>query len=420
MNDKLLSLGAHVVSQQEALLLSVEPNESTRRALAERAARRNSRPRSHSRFVIAAAVASVALAAGLAFSAGMRFKNNQSLRFTVGHAARPGVLHAWESAPVNAELPIRFSDGTELRLGPEARAQVVRVGENGAEVVLDSGRALVDVVPRELGSWRVRSGPFTIAVKGTRFDVSWDPKADEFALRLFEGRVFVTGCSFGDGRMVEQGQSVTASCEGRTSALPAAGAGLEQASPEPSRATAPDTAPAAAATVESKSTAVSLARQVGESWQEMARGGHFQRAYALAASAGFEAEGQKASADDALMLGDAARLSGRSEHARLAYLNVRSRFPQSDAAARAAFALGRLAFDGGNASAAMPWFETYLAQRPSGPLAMAALDRLLEASLRLGDPERTRTIAAAYLARNPSGPHAKDARRILDRVEAKD
>jgi TolA-binding protein len=164
----------------------------------------------------------------------------------------------------------------------------------------------------------------------------------------------------------------------------------------------------------------SAAAPAGEnrSWQELARGGFYQRAYELAARAGFEAECQRASAEETLMLGDAARLSGRGEHARHAYLSVRGRFAGSDAAARAAFALGRLAFDSGHASAAMPWFDAYLAQNPNGPLALAALDRLLEASLKLGDKPRARQVAKMYVARNPGGPHAKDAQRILG--EAKD
>ena len=44
----------------------------------------------------------------------------------------------------------------------------------GAEIVLDSGRAALSVVPHENGDWRLRTGPIVVYVKGTRFDVSWD------------------------------------------------------------------------------------------------------------------------------------------------------------------------------------------------------------------------------------------------------
>jgi TolA-binding protein len=412
-SSDLRSLGAHVADRQDALIEAAAPSEATRRMLAERAASRVA-PKPLRRFVPVATAALIGIAAGLAVSFGALVKA-EPLHFTVGDAARPGVVRAWESAPADGKLPIRFSDGSEVRLEPKARAQVARVAETGAEVLIESGSALVDVVPREGGSWRVRSGPFTTIVKGTRFEVSYDPTADEFALHLFEGRVLVTGCALGAGRTVEQGESLRASCRPQQAPATAAPA-LPQAATSPA-AIVSNPVPMAEGPKPSPGVAPAAAGETS-SWQDLARGGYYQRAYELVVRSGFEAECQRASAEDTLMLGDAARLSGRSEHARLAYTSVRSRFAGSDAAARAAFALGRLAFDAGNPSAAIPWFDTYLAQSPSGPLALPALDRLLEATLRLGDKERARQVAKIYVARNPSGPHAKDAQRILG--EAKD
>jgi len=61
------------------------------------------------------------------------------------------------------------------------------------------------------------------------------------------------------------------------------------------------------------------------------------------------------------------------------------------------------------------WFETYLAEQPRGALAPAALDRLLETSIRLGDKARALTIARRYLAQYPGGPHAEQARELIER-----
>ena len=143
------------------------------------------------------------------------------------------------------------------------------------------------------------------------------------------------------------------------------------------------------------------------SWSTLARQGHFRRAYETAAASGFEAECERCAADELLLLGDTARLSGHADHARHAYLTLRRRFAGSTAAAQAAFHLGRLAGGGDR------WFETYLAEQPGGPLAEAALGRLLEAAVQRGDVARARVLAKTYLERHPAGAHADQAREIL-------
>jgi len=425
----LRSLGEHVAQQQDAALEMAERSEATRRALAERAAARSQpRIRPWRRFTPAlAAAALLGGVAGVVVSAGALFHEDE-LTFTVGDTARPGVLGAWEHAPRDGVLPIRFSDGTAVRLQPDARARVVRVSPRGADVVIESGRALVEVVPKEQASWLVQSGPFVVAVKGTRFEVGWNPRKDELTLQLFEGRVVVTGCGLGEGRSVKAGEQLVTTC-GRDTL--AAGLAPEAAASRPaSAALATETAesmPEAAATTATAAApagphahAAHAARASGaaaETWRGLAHAGHYARAYELAAAAGFEAECERASAEDTLMLGDAARLNGRAQHAHHAYSSVRRRFAGSAAAARAAFELGRSAFQSGNTTGAVRWFETYVAEQPSGPLAAAAYERLLEASLQLGDRARSRSIAAAYLAKFPAGPHAREAHRILGRVE---
>jgi hypothetical protein len=139
------------------------------------------------------------------------------LSFTIGANGESGVLRDWESAPDDASLLIRFSDGTRVLLEPRARARVVAVTERGAEVVIESGRAHLDVMPAPApvpgeSPWRVSLGPFSVEVKGTRFDVEWDPRTDDFALDLFEGSVRVSGCQEGHAHTLVAGQGVRASC----------------------------------------------------------------------------------------------------------------------------------------------------------------------------------------------------------------
>ncbi len=405
MSDReLMALGAHVAEQEDLLLDSAAGSEAARRAIARRAAsRRPARSGSWRAFALAGAFAGVV--AALFFFADALLRE-QKLSFTVGKEARPGELHAWEAAPAKDKLPLRFSDGTKLELEPAARAQVVRLDPTGAEVVLDSGRARFDVVPRKDGDWRVRTGPIVVYVKGTRFDFSWDEHQEEFWLHLYEGSVVIRGCSFGDGQRFERGQEAHGFCRGKQASAP------EVVTPKALEQLAPPAVTAESGPLPERPSRASAPRA---SWRSLARDGHFRLAYDAAVLDGFEAECEAAGASDLMLLGDAARLSAQRAAATQAYTSARRRFPGSDAAARAAFTLGRLAFDSGDHATAMRWFETYLAEQPSGALAPSAFDRLLETALRSGDSQRTKSIAERYLARYPSGAYADEARRILGR-----
>jgi hypothetical protein len=116
------------------------------------------------------------------------------------------------------------------------------------------------------------------------------------------------------------------------------------------------------------------------------------------------------------LLGDTARLNGDRRRAELAYRAARQRFAGSAGAARAAFALGRLAVKT-DPQAAIRWFESYAREQPGGPLISATDDWLFELVGASGTPARRREIARAYLEDHPQGAHAADARRILDADE---
>jgi TolA-binding protein len=115
------------------------------------------------------------------------------------------------------------------------------------------------------------------------------------------------------------------------------------------------------------------------------------------------------------LLGDVARLSGHSSEARRAYAAVRERFSGSSEAAQAAFALGRLALHAnGDRIAAQQWFETHLRERPNGPLAAAAMGRLIELHLQASDTPGAAAVAREYVQRFPGGPQAGEARKVLE------
>ena len=120
-----------------------------------------------------------------------------------------------------------------------------------------------------------------------------------------------------------------------------------------------------------------------------------------------------ATANELLELGSAARLAGDSAAALRFYQQVRSRFPESDAAAVAAYHFGRMAFGRGSWSDAERWFGTYLAERPGGALAAEALGRSLECAEQRGDVVRIKLLASRYLETYPRGPHAPLAEQLL-------
>ena len=75
--------------------------------------------------------------------------------------------------------------------------------------------------------------------------------------------------------------------------------------------------------------------------------------------------------------------------------------------------MGQALGDEGGVAAEL-WFETCLRERPEGPLAPAALDRILELRVQRGDSDGARSVARAYVERFPSGPKAVEARQILE------
>jgi TolA-binding protein len=321
------------------------------------------------------------------------------------------------TAPKASGTSLRFSEGSRIALDPAARVTVTRSTPTGAELVLAAGRAHVDVVPRPESAWRVHTGPFVVDVTGTRFDLDWDPNADHFSLALYEGKVTISGCTFGAGKKLVAGERAEASCKSSSQSVrplsaargtPAANAAPRaETPPAGAAAPTPDPAPRARA-------AEPVATAHESDWTALARSGRYADAYTLASAAGVANESARRAADDVLLLGETSRLTGHVDDARLAYEAVRRRFAKSAAAAQAAFNLGRLEVRAGQEARAASWFETYLSEEPSGPLAAAALGRLLEARVKLGDTRRARDTARVYLERHPAGPHADSARKVLE------
>ncbi|OJY18278.1 MAG: hypothetical protein BGO98_31450 [Myxococcales bacterium 68-20] len=383
------------------------------------------------------AAAALALAAAIALTAffawphkpleaqGVEAESPPSLSFIVGEGSHelPGATGAFIAAPEAAETRVQFSDGSTLRLAPDARLRVAEVARNGARVLVESGTVHVSVVHRDDTRWSVAAGPFEVQVTGTQFDVVYDPASSSLAVRMTEGSVVVHGCGLlgAEGRRLTTGEQLEVSCKDKTSSASAPDTSPDDtATPDGeqtrSKASTPSTvrpaepSPSAQPTVRtSKSERIDTSRSV----VDLARKGSHAEAMTAAEANGFDTTCAALSGPELLLLGDAARYAGRFDRATEALEIARRRFAGSDAAATAAFELGRIAMDvRRELTVAGDHFETYLRERPTGSLAREALGRAIEARSRAGDSARAERLAVRYLAAYPDGPHAKLARKL--------
>jgi hypothetical protein len=291
-----------------------------------------------------------------------------------------------------------FEDGTTVLLSMGGEGQVVERSDLGGRVRLEQGRMRISVPPDRGRRWEFLAGPYRVEVKGTRFDLSWEPKTKRFDLEMLDGSVRVSGGDV-EPRLVIAGQKLQFGAE-----------------PEPQVPSPPPPAPSLQAPPSATASAPSSAKpSVGPAdqpnWQALALEGKYKLAVEAAESAGFDSVLSRSSASELLLLGDACRLGGKSSLGVRAYSKVRERFAGSLEAQRALFSLGVAAFP--SASAAT-FFEQYLAEAPGGTLAPEALGRLLEIAHRGGNKQAARAAASRYLARFPNGAHARLAKTILD------
>ncbi|HYQ01873.1 MAG TPA: FecR family protein [Polyangiaceae bacterium] len=357
----------------------------------------------------------------------------RELEYAVGNAAPSAHAGTWIAATSSEALKVQFTDGTRISLWPEARARVTRLSPRGADLVLEQGRASLNVVHRAHAQWQVSTGPFVVQVTGTRFELEWRPDRDRFELVLYEGHVRVTGCALDEGQELNAGQKIEASCArkeftisalSRTSAAANAVATATDKGAAPSADTSSVPAPPGTASTSGSNALSSASATVGdarpgsevlEAWLVLARRGRFADAYQAASSAGFEGECRVRTASELSLLADTARFTGHIGRARQVYEAIRQRWPRSASATMAAFQIGRAEFDQRHDyREAETWLRLYLSEQPAGEFAAPALGRLMEAEVRLKRYESSRALAKTYLDRYPQGSHADAAHQVLD------
>ena len=109
-----------------------------------------------------------------------------------------------------------------------------------------------------------------------------------------------------------------------------------------------------------------------------------------------------------------ARRANDTDRAVALYEELQSKFPDSGEASTSRVALGRLLLDRtGDPGRARALFSAYLAREPSGPLAEEARAGRALAAMRLGDREGERAAWLELLERHPGSVHAERARQRL-------
>ncbi|XXX73219.1 FecR domain-containing protein [Sorangium sp. So ce134] len=409
----IAALGRRVAAHQDAALERLARPSTTDRlqaiyrkeaALSLRA-RAAPFPRRLGFALAAACVAACALVVGLS-------RPDDPLTYRVDGS--PGAVGRWVAADAS-QVGLDFSDGSRVDLAPGTRARVTEVGPLGAGVLLERGSLHVRVVHRDDTRWVVVGGPFEVHVIGTEFDVTWDTEAEELAVSMSAGRVRVLGpCVEPPGRAVAAPESIRLTCAAPRAAAPQApppapdpnASSPADAPALPSSASAAAPAPAAPPSPRARAEAPSAAAP-SWGWRAHLAAGRLAEALADVELLGIDTVLERAGGAELVDLGSAARLSRKPDVAARFYETARARFAGSDAAAVAAYHLGRMAFDGRGASAeAERWFAVYLAERPRGALAPEALGRSIECARNLKLHARARELAARYLAAYPNGAHA--------------
>jgi hypothetical protein len=358
------------------------------------------------RFRMWRTIAAAAIVAALAVVAAVLFiRRPASIDYRVsGPVVTEG---GWLGVPKDrGALSLRFSEGTEIDLGPGTKGRVAEVTPDGARVVLATGVLRARVVHQPRAHWTVVAGPYAIEVTGTAFDVGWSTEGERLELSLHDGSVIVRGPSLRDGIRVAAGQRLVA--HARTG-----GAELSSLfAPEAARE-APPEAPSATGPEPSEPVESTPAGPAPPSWSEMLAAGNFRGVLAAAQARGIDATLNRGSIGDLVALADAARYAHDKNLAKRGLLAERARFPRSAEARAAAFVLGRMADDSGLSAEALRWYDDYLAESPHGAFAAEALGRKLVALVRSGDVGAARVVAKGYLERFPRGAHAAYAREVL-------
>jgi FecR protein len=310
----------------------------------------------------------------------------------------------------------RFSEGTTVRFAPRAQGRIGAVTRRGARVQVEAGRASFHVVHRPSAEWLAEAGPFTITVTGTEFDVTWSNERLE--VELHAGSVVVRGPLVSEGVALHAGQTLLVDVArgeltiSDANESPPARGGAPASAGVPAPSAIPARTPPVPSSGRLDPELEPSARPEAPTWRARVAGGDFTGVLAEADARGIDASLNETSLSDLAALADAARYAGRADLAQRALGAERTRFPGSAEARSAAFLLGRMV-ETSQPSAAIGWYDRYLAESAGGSLAAEALGRKMVTVAKVSGRDAARPIADEYLRRFPGGAFTAAANDLV-------
>jgi hypothetical protein len=272
---------------------------------------------------------------------------------------------------------------------------------DGANVRLVRGAIDVHVRPRSNAHWVFNAGPFRVNVKGTAFNLEWQPKEERFSLKMWTGVVVLQGRNGRDSLTVRAGESVAlagsddlariskTSSFGAESPPPGDVAAESSAGGHPGDVEAqpsPSTAPASSSSSSRKRLGARREERdqasSRDSWSSLLEHGAFTEIVEQAQRRGVESVLQRGAVADLTTL------------------------PETDRAKNSAFFLGRLG-ESANASTekVLDWYERYLHEAPHGPYEEGALTREMVLLRAQKSWPRARLVAERYMREYPTGTY---------------
>jgi hypothetical protein len=364
------------------------------------------------RRAILSVAAGVAVVVSVGIGGWMGQTKQASIQYRVLPGSDLGLVGAYVAPTGDTPLDLRFTEGSFVELKPGARARVAATTPRGATVLLETGRASVDVAHRERAEWTFMAGPYSVRVHGTSFTVEFDPKTQLFELNMRSGIVSVEGPGISQPVEIRGAQRFVHRA-GLGVEPPEAKVSAELAPAPPVRESASETKRSDTKSEGSGSVAAGSAPagSVVASWEALVRRGEYSTVLRDAERRGLPLVLSTVTAPEIMALGNAARFAGRAEVGREAYKALRQRFAGSPAAAAAAFLMGRLS-ETSAPGEARRWYERYEQEAPKGPLVAEAMGRRLLLTQTSGSRAEIQRLAEDYVRRFPDGPYAGVARKI--------
>lgn len=321
---------------------------------------------------------------------------------------------------------LTFSDGSEVLLNVDTRAQVSSITQERADLRLNEGHIFASIHKGGKRTWTIAVGPYAVRVVGTQFSVDWRRKSHTLKVHVKEGRVRVSGGDLpSEGVALDAGAELERRYRSGAEAPADALAQPTPASEQEAEASAADSAlepeaqPAAANGVVARPEPSAPQAPAGNpvSFVGLANKGKYREAMEVAEKHGFDKLAATLPENDLVTLANAARFSGNGARAREALLRLRQRFAGRPAAELAALYLARVAEDlEHRPSEAARWLRVFLQESPAGDLAAGARANLMSLLLAQGDASGARAVADDYVRYHPSGPHLAQARAVLARA----